>query len=205
MNGGETTAKALAELLALVEADRQRRCRAALAPAEAAARARFAQQAHVLRREHREALARQRAEREARLARARARVATAEHARQLRRAAMIVEEAWPLLQAALLERWRRPQSRRRWISSALALALARLPARGWIVRHPVDLPEPECSSMLAELAERGIAEVRCEKVQGIAAGLEIRVGEARLDATVGGLMADRQAILGRLVHEWASA
>ncbi len=205
MSGGAPIAKALAELLALVGEDREHRCRAALAPAEAAARADFARGAHALRREQREALARQRTEREARLARARARVATAEHARQLRRAAMIADEAWPLLQAALLARWRQPQSRRRWIAEAIAVALASLPARDWLLRHPSDLSRQECESMRADLAQRGITGLRCEAVADIAAGIEIRAGPARLDATVGGLTADRPAILGRLLQLWASA
>lgn len=205
MSGGGSTPRALAALLALVEADRERRCRALLEPAEAAARATFMRQAHALRRAHREALARQDVERGVRLARARARVAAAEHARALRRAAMIADEAWPLLQAALLDRWRQPQSRQRWISSVLAVALARLPARDWLVRHPLDLPQAERESMRADLARGGIAELRCEAVESIDAGIEIRAGEARLDATVAGLTRDRQAVLGRLLHLWASA
>ncbi|MCB1909719.1 MAG: hypothetical protein KDH15_20355 [Rhodocyclaceae bacterium] len=202
---GDATSTALQALLALVATDRERRCAQALAPAEAEARSTFRRAAHALRREHREALSRQRAEHEARLAKARARVATAEHARQLRRVAMIADEAWPLLASALTDRWRKPPARRRWIASATNAALARLPARGWIVRHPPDLPERERVAMVADLAKRGITEVRCDSAEEIGAGIEIRAGETRLDATVDGLTSDRQAIVGRLIHLWTSA
>lgn len=202
MSADNTTASALAALLAVVAADREARCREILAPAEAAAAALFATAVVSTRRGLRRALVGERGALQARLDVACAQRDTALRQRRQRLAQVAVDEGWALLAPALCRRWQEPQRRQRWIAAALAVARARLPPGGWCIRHPPGLAPAEAAAMLRELAAQGLADVRCEAAANIVAGIEICAGEARLDATAAGLLADRAAVAGRLLYFW---
>ncbi|MBD5805251.1 hypothetical protein AZOA_47010 [Azoarcus sp. Aa7] len=202
MNGADATARARAALLEVVAADRDARCRAILAPAEAEAAARLAAALQATRRGLRRALA---GEREALRAQVNAALAQRDAAlrqRHQRLAQAAVDEGWALLASALCRRWQEPQTRQCWIAAALDVARARLPPGGWSIRHPPGMAPAETAAMQQALAAQGVSDARCEAAAGIAAGIEIRVGDACLDATVDGLLADRAAVAGRLVHFW---
>lgn len=205
MSGADATERAREALLALIAADREARCRAILAPAEEAAAARVAAALRAARDALRRGLASERAAMRAQLDAARAQRDAAVRERHQRIVRAVVAEGWPLLAAALGRRWEAPRSRQRWIAAALDAACARLPPRDWCIRHPPGVSAAEADAMGRRLAARGIAGVRCEAAAEIAAGLEIRVGTACLDATVAGLLADRAAVAGRLVQRWEEA
>ncbi len=123
-------------LLKLVADYREQECRRILGEAEA--------RASALRRQ---AFARQRVELHQRIIAERSRAqsliqaAEAERATRARRRseqrdAALVNAAWPLLREALQGRWEAPDSRQRWVTLAFAEAQRRLPAGGWLVRHP---------------------------------------------------------------------
>ena len=201
----DTLARARAALLEVVSADREARCRAILAPAEAAAAGRVETGLMATRRALRQALAGEREALRARLDAALAQRDAARRQRHQRLARASAEEGWALLASALYRRWQTPESRQRWIAAVLEVAGTRLPPGGWCIRHPPGLAAAETAAMQQALAAQGVADARCEAAADIAAGIEIRVGDACLDATVDGLLADRAAVAGRLVHLWEEA
>lgn len=205
MSPDQNTADALAALLAVIDADRAARCREILAPAEAAAAALLAEATRETRRALRQALRADGRRRRAQLDAARAKVEAAHRQHRQRLAQAAVDEGWALLAPALERCWQAPDGRRQWIAAALAVAQARLPPSGWQVRHPPSLAPDEVADLLADLAAAGVAEARCESAVDLAAGLEIHAGNTCLDATAAGLLAERAAVAGRLLHFWETA
>jgi hypothetical protein len=201
----DATADALAGLLAVIAADRAARCRDILAPAEAAAAARLAEALRATRTELRQALKNERRRLQAQLDAARAELDAARRRRDQRLAQAVVDAGWALLVPALVRCWQEPACRRRWIAAALAAARARLPPADWRIRHPPGLAPAEAAMLLAELAAAGVAGAQCEAAVDLAAGLEIRAGDACLDASAAGLLADRAAVAGRLLYWWERA
>ena len=108
------------------------------------------------------------------------------------------------LEQALVERWGQLDARRAWVEATLGRALARLPAGSWTVRHPADWPEAERSAFLEDLASRGedIA-VGFLPDQAIRAGIIISSASTSLDASVRGLLSDRQATEAELLARLA--
>ncbi|MBI2305862.1 MAG: hypothetical protein HYU78_01035 [Rhodocyclales bacterium] len=196
------TALALTRLLAAIAADRDARCRAILDPADAESRALLASALAATRRRLRQALAGERERLRAERAAACARRDAARRERGQRLAQLAVEAGLARLVPALQRRWADAATRRRWVDEVFRLARERLPPAGWCVRHPADLPAAEAQSWQRELTAAGIAGVCCEAAAGIEAGVEIRVGNACLDATAAGLAADRATVAGRLLQLW---
>lgn len=196
------TADALAALLAAVAAEREARCRALLAPAEAAAATLLAEAAVSIRRDLRRALREDRARRRAQRDAARAELDAALRLRRQRLAQAAVDEGWARLPAALLRCWQEAPCRARWIAAALDAARARLPPAGWCIRHPPALAPAEAAALRGDAAALGVAEAYCAADPEIAAGIAIVAGDARLDASVAGLLADRATVAGRLLYLW---
>ncbi len=134
-------------------------------------------------------------------------VAEAERATRLRRRgeqrdAAVIDAAWPRLREAMLARWSAAETRRIWVDTHLTQALALLPPGQWRVRHAVDWP----------LDERAEATARIEVVSGrppvlsadpqIPAGLILASARAVLDASLDGLLRDRERIEARLLALW---
>ena len=78
-----------------------------------------------------------------------------------------------------------------------------LPAGEWEIEHAPDWPQPECEQAKAQLNAQGVLLARCGPDPSIAGGLRIRAGHNVLDATVDGLLEDRAALEGRLLHALA--
>jgi hypothetical protein len=133
---------------------------------------------------------------------ARAEAATRERRRSEAIDSTMIALAWPRLRAALAARWADPQGRRGWVESALGQALRRLPPGDWCIRHPGDWPAAE-QDRLAE-AVRAHAGVPPDLLAdpGIDAGLVIASGNALLDATLDGLLRDREQVRARLLALW---
>lgn len=205
MSGDDATARGRARLLAAVAADREARCRAILEPAAAAADALCAAALADARRELRQALAGERARLAGERAAAAARRDAAGRSRAQRLAQLAVEAGIAQLAPALQRRWDAAETRRRWVAAAFRVARERLPAVGWRLRHPAGVAATETAAWLRELAAAGVADVRCEAAAEIFAGIEIRVGDACLDATAAGLAGERGAVAGRLLQLWAEA
>ena len=112
----------------------------------------------------------------------------------------VVEEALAALPEALERRWRDAAARRAWCAAALAIAAARLVARDWRIALAAGADDAERAQLLAAAAAHG---ARAEVVAGAArAGLTITAGPSAVDATVAGLLADRDEIAARLLAVW---
>ena len=168
-------------LLATIEEYRRARCDEYLAAARAKVRA-------VLT-EERERLESEVASRQARLQ-------TERRLAQQRGVSALLGEAWPLLRSALEEAWGTPASRLRWASRHLALAAGLLPGRGWRVCHASGLSGEE-RARLAHALEAG--DIEWVEAPALRAGLVIEAGRNFLDASLDGVLAERQALESRLL------
>jgi hypothetical protein len=112
-----------------------------------------------------------------------------------------VARAAAALPLALERRWADPPSRARWCAAAVDLAARRLVAREWTVE--LDAPDDAVREALEARAAAAGARISWSAAE--ATGLRIRAGGATVDATVGGLLADRAAIASRLLAALESA
>ena len=186
-------------LLRLVEEQRDEACRRILAEAEQSAR-------DVLRRTHRKERAHlhrrvleERGRINGRIQAVEAERVTRERREQARSSAGILEQAWPLLQLGLQRRWETAEGRRRWVGRCLREALRSLPAGAWTVRHAPGWPVAEQQAARDQLAEALGVEPQLRGDPTIDAGLVIDSGGACLDASLRGLLADRQRLEARLL------
>ena len=190
-------------LLALVEQYRAARCARLLAPAQAqaeaverGARTETRRRVHTTVTEERQRLARE-------VTAALARLATERRAFAQRRAKLLLDAGWAALRSALKTRWTDATTRRLWIVSHLARALAALPHDGdvrWRIHVPAGLPNDERAALLATLAASGVTRATCDDDASIDAGLRVVAGANVLDASLDGLLADRATLEGRLLH-----
>jgi hypothetical protein len=189
-----------AALLALVEDDRKRQCDALRDAAEAQAAALRAQAHAQAKARAREALSAARERRDAALAAAHARRQTRERLLRQGRASAALGAAWAALPGELERRWREPAARGVWLTDALARAARDLDSGGtaWRIRHAEGLPASELEAALSSAPVR----VDCTIDPSLRAGLRIAREGNVLDASLDGLLADRDAvaaaILGRL-------
>lgn len=186
-------------LIDLVETHQAEACRRLITEAEEAARA-LVQGAHgsARRRLHQRAVA-ERARARGRIEAARAERATRERRAIERLHWQLLEAAWPRLREALLERWRSPAGRRAWLDRAVREALGILPRKAWRVCHPPGLGAEEGARLQAELAPQIAGPLELAVAADLVAGVRIESGEAVLDATLEGLLADRRRLEARLL------
>jgi F0F1-type ATP synthase membrane subunit b/b' len=187
-------------LLATVEQYRAERCAALLEPAESEARSIIkAALADARRRvttaidEERKRLRREVGAVEASLATERRQIAQQHAVRQLGR-------AWTALHEALSARWTDRAARRRWVDAHLNRAFECLDCdTQWSVAYHEAWPASERTELAELLRSRGVTAV-FEPDSRLAAGFIITCGHNVLDASLGGLLADRAAIEGRLLQ-----
>jgi hypothetical protein len=189
-------------LLKLVEGYRSQECRDAIDKARAEA-AEILRRAWRREREHLHASVQaERSRARALIQAAQAERATRERASGDRQNAVLLADAWPRLRALLLARWRDPAGREIWVARALDQARRSLPPGPWTVRHAPDWGAPEAAGATLALAAGPKGEGRALRFladPGIAAGLIIEGGAAVLDASLDGLLADRQRLEARLL------
>jgi hypothetical protein len=186
-------------LVALVDADRASRARAILDPALGRAREEVAHARRAARSRVTTAIAEERAAFAARIAAAEARLATARRMVRQRRLKALLADGWERLPRALAARWDDADGRERWIDAAVRSAATILPATGWEVRGPASWSEGERARLTASLAARGIG-ATCEATPRIEAGIRVACRNVEIDATLGGLLDERAAVEGRLLH-----
>jgi len=116
-------------------------------------------------------------------------------------AAEALQIAIPLLQEAVLKRWRDPESRNLWLEALAREACARLLPGRWTVEHPLELTDQDKDRFVASLkcAEGGQVEFKADAQ--VRAGVRIRTGGALLDGTSDGLLSDRPAVEAMLLAE----
>jgi len=186
-------------LLDLVETDRRSQCQSIVGAARTAAEIQLAQVRAEARARVRQAHAEQRQRAADALAAAQADLQTRRRLHAQRRVEALLALAWQRLPEVLRERWAQPEARARWVAHALATARARLPAGAWTLRHAPDWPAGERAALAAALqAELGAAPTLVSDAR-IAAGVRIAAGGNVVDATLAGLITDRDEIGGRLI------
>lgn len=190
-------------LLKLVETYRSQECREAIDKARAEA-AETLRRAWRRERDHlHTSIAAERSRARTLIQAARAERATRERTSGDRLNADLLALAWPHLRALLEARWRDPVRRETWVARALEQALGALPAGPWTVRHAPDWVAPEaaapCVAAAARLAQVQAPAPRFLAESSIIAGLIVEGRSAVLDASLDGLLADRQQLEARLL------
>jgi hypothetical protein len=192
-------------LLALVEADRAKRCAALLGDANSRAAALRAQALAEARARMRQAFAEQRALRRERLAAAQARLATQRRLHEQQRTAALLRLAWARLPGELLGLWNAPATRADWVAHVLAAARARMPRGPWRILHAPDWPEAEQQALARAVCAAAGAAPRLEPDDGITAGFKVLADGNVIDGTLDGLLAERADFEARLLRRLESS
>lgn len=186
-------------LLTLLEEDRRRQCDALIADAQARARSVVRQAQRDARARVRAAFAAERQRLDEQLKAASARLQTEHRLSEQERLAQLLSLAWQMLPEALLEQWQDPDRRSKWVAQAIDSAHRLLPHERWSLSVAPGWPAEEREQALQSVASRLGTMPGCNEAAEIQAGLLIVAGGNRLDATLGGLLADRAAIEARLL------
>ncbi len=201
-------------LLDLVESDRRAQCERIAGTAEAQSAALLAQARHDARLRVHAALSAERERAAARLAAAEAEWQTLRRAHAQRRTGTLLGLGWPALRAELHARWQRAPARQAWVEHAFALAQAVLPrtvpgspagAAAWQLQHPADWTRDEVHALAQRIAEASGQPPRCMPLASLQAGLRLATAGVVVDASVDGLLADRDEVGGRLARLLAAA
>ncbi len=191
-------------LLQDLEQQTTEECRTVIATAQRDANALVAQARSSARRRTHDVIEELRKEGIRRLANAKARAETEARQRAQQRALEVIQRAWPLLAEALAERWRDPAARLVWTDEVARCGRDQLNAEGWVVEHPVDWREDERQNFLKSQGASGDTATFVASSE-LAVGIKISAGEATLDATPHGLLADRSAVAALLLAELGQA
>lgn len=186
-------------LLDLVEADRHARCTALLDEARSQARTLLARADADARAHVKQAFADESERARATLDAARAELQTRQRLHAQRHMEALLALGWRQLPEALRARWADASTRAQWIEHALTQARASLGACGWTLHHGSTWPDAEREALAPRLvAQTGTAPSFVFDPR-IDAGLRLAAGGNVVDATLTGLLADRDEIGGRLV------
>lgn len=188
-------------LLAMVRQYQQQGCEQLLAPARADARAQVKAALSEARRRVRTAIGEERKRWSVQIGAAEAALATDRRLTEQRHAALLLAAAWQVLRNRMLAQWRDPVNRMQWLDAHLRRALQCVPhAGGWRIEHAPDLAADERVQAEQRLRAAHLDRVQFEAAPDIAAGFRVINGHNELDATLDGLLADRAALEGRLLH-----
>ena len=193
-----------AALLDVVAEYRRQRCAELLDPARAQVRALVATALHEARRRVRTAIGEERKRLATAVAAAEAQLATDRRLVTQRRAADQLALGWTALREALQARWTEAAARRAWIDAHLARARTVLTSadatQAWSLAGPADWPAAEHERVAASLRAGGAPAVHFVADPQLTAGFRVQAGHNVLDATLDGLLADRDAVQGRLLQ-----
>jgi hypothetical protein len=122
-------------------------------------------------------------------------------ARQQRQAddSVLLAAARAALQAALLQRWQQPASRQQWCEALVKAAVTTLDGKAWTVEHPADWPMSEHDALLQLVNSLCGKMPRLQAKADISAGLRICAEGTCMDATIDGLLRDRERIDAELL------
>jgi hypothetical protein len=177
------------EEMRIIDEAAEREARTILAQAHAAARRRMRDAVNELRRD-----------RALRVARGRAKIEEAARMRAQQNAAEALRRTWPFLIEALDARWKNSAARLRWLEGVAHYARDRLVAGSWTVEHPPGWSAND-QRRICELLDKRQDDISFTMDSDITGGLRIRAGQATLDATSQGLLADRRAREASLLAE----
>lgn len=105
---------------------------------------------------------------------------------------------------AIEARWSAPAARRRWCEAAVRGAARALGRGGWRVEHAPGLDAGEAAELAALAAGLGGEDCALTEVPQLRAGLRVLRGGATYDATLAGLVAQRERLEAALLAEIAA-
>lgn len=178
------------------------RCREIVAGAERKARQVIEASRAKLRERRRQAVHEERRRREHELQTARSRVETLKRRRAFAEHESVLASAWPLLVAALEERWSNADQRLAWCNMIVSEAATALTGSDWVIEHPPDWTAEDRDAVVQQTRKLGIAVPEFVACEDIAGGLRIRTGTACLDGTMDGLLGTRREIEALLLAAW---
>jgi len=189
-------------LLEELKRQEARHCQEIITAAERAARDLEARTRRELFRKRRRAVADERQRRRHALLEAASRMETREQRSAHTRYEQVLEVAWPRLLVALEERWRHRDGRRSWSAMLVDEAVSAIEAKTWTVEHPADWSSDDQSWFVEACSDRAIPPPVFLVDPGISAGLRVRLGDACLDGTLDGLLANRHEVEARILGMW---
>jgi hypothetical protein len=122
--------------------------------------------------------------------------------RERQKSRELLEQMWAAITAGLERRWREPALRRAWIDAVIAQAAPLLSGRAWLIEVGADCTEQERGELTAQARGRGAGSVEYALHTTMPAGLKIRAGSVCVDATVPGLLVQRDAIEAAFLAEY---
>ncbi|HEV2219970.1 MAG TPA: hypothetical protein VGV08_05385 [Casimicrobiaceae bacterium] len=188
-------------LLDLIETERRARSDAIVGEARSRAFALVAQAYASARARMREAYAEERQRAQAQVAAALANLQTRHRLHEQQRSAALLALGWQQLPGALRTRWGDAGLRKLWVDAAAAEARRVLPRGRWRVIHATDWSPGEQQTFVAKVARDAGESPGLVGDSGIDAGLRIVAGGNVVDATLVGLVVDRDEIGARLLRQ----
>ena len=186
-------------LLSLVEQDRRAQCESIAARSEAQATELLAATRRRTRERAHDTLVEERRRARAALEAARAELATRQRQHTHRRLDALLTLGWRRLPEVLRERWQQADTRALWLRATLEHARRVLPCGPWSMASAPDWPDDERERCLQQLGKDLGCAPRWESDAHIEAGLRVTADGNVFDATLAGLLADRDEIGARLV------
>lgn len=191
-----------AALLERVTSDREQRCAAlkksaALKARQIVAAARTEALANL-----RKAIVEERARIEQGLRQAAARAEIEARNCEQRESQLLLQGMWLDIAAVIERRWSNPVQRQAWIEGAVALAGMLLAGRPWRIESGPSLTESERVKWTNAALDKGSGAVEWELSSSTHAGLSIRSDQVCIDATVPGLLVQRDAIESAFLAEY---
>jgi vacuolar-type H+-ATPase subunit E/Vma4 len=189
-------------LLQRVTDDRERRCAALRAAADEQAKQIVRSARAEARSNLHHAVIQERARMDLGMRQGRARADIEARRRERQKTQELLEQMWTAIAEFLERRWREPALRRAWIDAAMSQAMALLLGRAWLIEAGSDWTEQERAELADRARARGAGTVEWSLKPSVPAGLKIRADNVCVDATVPGLLAQRDVIEAAFLAEY---
>ena len=103
-------------------------------------------------------------------------------------------QSWELLVKKLVQRWQKPEYRRRWVQKVIDTASLVLLADQWDVAHPADWPDTERNHLKELVTNNTQRQLVLIPDAAIKAGIRISADGAVVDGSLEGMLTDRVRI-----------
>jgi hypothetical protein len=189
-------------LLQRVTDDRDRRCEALRAVAEAQAKTIVRSARAAARSNFGNAAIQERGRMELGLRQAAARADIEVRRQERQKSRELLEQMWAAIAGVLERRWREPLLRRAWVEAAVNEAGSLIAGRTWFIEVGSDWTEQERGELDDRARGWGAGTVEYALHAAMPAGIKIRAGGVCIDATVMGLLVQRDAIEAAFLAEY---
>jgi vacuolar-type H+-ATPase subunit E/Vma4 len=114
----------------------------------------------------------------------------------------LLGQMWTAIAEVLARRWREPAARRTWIQAAMIQAGKLLTGRPWRIESGAEWTQQERDQLTEQAGSRGAGTVSWFFDAAMPAGLRIRADCVCVDASVPGLLTQRDAIEAAFLAEY---